>query len=43
MKKKIDIVKEKMTTPIFDLLMNENFKNETNIEYVNGELWITWE
>ena len=42
-KKNLDIVKKKMTTPIFVLLMNENFKNETNIKYVNGELWITWE
>ena len=41
-KKILDIVKEEMTTPIFDLLINKNFKNETNIEYVNGELWIIW-
>ena len=39
----LDIVKKEMTTPIFVLLMNKNFKNEINIKYVNGELWITWE
>ena len=43
-KKILKIVKKEMTTPIFVLLMNENFKNEVNLKYVNNnELWFTWE
>ena len=43
-KKILEIVKKEMTTPIFVLLMNENFKNEVNLKYVNNnELWFAWE
>ena len=39
----LEIVKKEMTTPIFVILKNENFKKEINLKYVNNELWITWE
>ena len=42
-KKNLEIVNKEMVSPIFVLLMNENFKNEKKIKYSEKEIQITWE
>ena len=39
----LEIVTDQMESATFDLLVTMKFKNEITTNYVNNELWITWE
>ena len=39
----LEIVTDQMESATFDWLVTMKFKNEITTNYVNNELWITWE